>query len=56
MKIESDAQHSGALVRVSVLMKSDPATDTPEGIELSLLAQLIEDYERQRWPLPKATP
>jgi antitoxin component HigA of HigAB toxin-antitoxin module len=51
LKIESDEEHAAALARVLVLMKSDPAVDSPEGEELDRLARLVEEYEMRRWPL-----
>lgn len=39
-----------ALPRIGQLMESDPGDSTPDGRELSLLAQLAELYERQKYP------
>lgn len=52
--IRTEAEHAAALARVEALMMIEPevARDSPEGDELELLAILVADYEKQRWPIP----
>jgi len=45
-----DAILEPALARIAHLMASDPADNTPDGRELSLLAELAEMYEKQKFP------
>jgi HTH-type transcriptional regulator / antitoxin HigA len=48
--IHNDEEHQAALVEISKLMNSD--LDTEEGDRLSALADVIESYEAQRYPMP----
>lgn len=52
-RIRNDEEHRTLMERVKELMlREDEAT--PEELEyLDLLATLIEDYERKRWPLKR---
>ncbi len=47
---EVKALHEAVLTRVKLLMVNDPARDTPDGEELSLLADLAMFYEREIFP------
>jgi hypothetical protein len=38
------------MTRIEQLMLSDPAKDSPDGAELSLLADVAVFYERRRFP------
>jgi HTH-type transcriptional regulator / antitoxin HigA len=52
-RITNDAEHAAALERTKeILLRENEAT--PEELAyLDLLATLIEDYERNRWPLKR---
>jgi len=49
--IHTDAEHGEALAALDRLMEIDPESDTPEADELQLLALVIEDYEKERFPI-----
>ena len=34
------------------LVTLDPKADTPDGVRLALLAEIVENYEKQRYPFP----
>jgi hypothetical protein len=44
-------EHEDAMTRIDELMPSDPSPDTPAGRELSLLATLVEIYEKEHFPI-----
>lgn len=54
--IESEADHEVALAHVEVLVKRDPAPDSPDGLQLNLLARIVEAYEKTRWPMGRPAP
>jgi len=49
--IHNDKEHADALAALDRLMEIDPEPGTPEADELQLLALVIEDYERERFPI-----
>lgn len=49
--IRSDEEHASAVARLEALMMDDPEPESPEGVELSLLSLVIEEYEQRRWPI-----
>jgi len=49
--IHNDKEHADALAALDRLMDIDPESGTPEADELQLLALVIEDYEKARWPI-----
>ena len=51
--IKTKAQHREALAEVERLTIDDPRLGTPEGDRLELLAKLVEDYEKQRFPFAR---
>ena len=51
--IKTKAQHRGALAEVERLAMDDPRLGTPDGDRLELLAKLVEDYERERFPFAR---
>ncbi|MDR3692747.1 MAG: hypothetical protein P4L46_25425 [Fimbriimonas sp.] len=51
--IRNDEDHSWALARIEELMDATP--ESPEMDELEVLAQLVELYEDQRWPIGMPT-
>jgi HTH-type transcriptional regulator / antitoxin HigA len=52
--ITSDAEHKGALAEIEHLWDAKP--NTPDEARLELLAMLVHNYERSRWPIPKPDP
>ena len=51
--IKTDAEHTAYLAEVERLATIDPAPGTADGDRLELLAKLVEDYERERFALPR---
>ena len=51
MKIESTEAHNLALTEIGDLIHSDPAKGTPEGDRLEALAEAVEAYEKEHFPL-----
>ena len=49
--IHTDAEHHEALSALDRLMDIDPESGTPDADELHLLALVIEEYEKERWPI-----
>lgn len=45
--IKTAKEHGAAVERISKLMKDDPATGTPAGDELEVVAHLVADYEKK---------
>ena len=43
--------HAQALRYIEELMEEDPQPDSDAGKELVRLVDIVEAYERQRWPL-----
>ena len=54
--IKSASQYAEMLTRVTELTISDPIADSDEGRELEVLAVLIQEYERRRFPLAAPSP
>lgn len=52
--IRSEQDHAAALARIELLMDAEPGT--PEADELDVLADLVEHYEKKRFPIAKPTP
>lgn len=52
--IRTEADHRAALARIDALM--DAEAGTPEADELSVLANLVEFYETERFPIKRPTP
>jgi len=46
-----DRLHAALLARVEELVQGDPPADSPDGRHLKWLAQLVEEYEKARWPI-----
>jgi len=51
LEITSDDAHAQALRYIEELMEEDPQPDSDAGKELVRLVDIVEAYERQRWPL-----
>jgi len=49
--VHTDPEHHDALAELDRLMEIDPESGTPEADELELLALVVEDYEKARWPI-----
>jgi HTH-type transcriptional regulator/antitoxin HigA len=54
--IKNEAQYRAMLAEVERLAAKDPAAGTPEGDRLELLAKLVEDYEKERFPFRRPDP
>ena len=54
--LKTDDDYRKALVEIEKLMDSDPATGTPEGDTLELLAFLVSKYEEEHFPINKPDP
>lgn len=52
--IRSDADHRAAVDEIRALW--DAAPDSPEEDRLDILATLVDEYERKRWPIDKLDP
>lgn len=58
VKIETEAQYQGALKRVEELMfklSDDTPQDDPEMVELTLLGNLVADYDEEHYPVGEPT-
>lgn len=54
VKIENEIQYTGALKRVEELMlklPEDTPADSPEMVELTLLGNLVADYDEEHFPI-----
>lgn len=54
VKIENEIQYAGALKRVEELMlklPEDTPADDPEMVELTLLGNLVADYDEEHYPI-----
>jgi HTH-type transcriptional regulator / antitoxin HigA len=49
--LRSEADYDAALEDVERYFDNEPKPDTPEADRFDLLALIIEDYERKRWPI-----
>src|SRR6202171_4998149 len=49
--LHSEADYDAALEQIERYFESEPKPGTPEADRFDLLALIIEDYERQRWPI-----
>jgi HTH-type transcriptional regulator/antitoxin HigA len=54
--IKTAGQYREYLAEVDRLVGLDPDPESAEGARLELLAKLIEDYEKVRFPFPKPDP
>lgn len=52
--IRTNDDLTAALVRIEALWDTEP--DTPEGIELDVLVDLVEHYEDKHYPIESAEP
>ena len=49
--IRSEADYDAALDEIERYFENEPKPGTPEADRFDLLALIIEDYERKRWPI-----
>jgi antitoxin component HigA of HigAB toxin-antitoxin module len=49
--LRSEADYETALDAIERYFESEPKAGTPEADRFDLLALVIEDYERKRWPI-----
>ena len=54
--IKTEEQYRQALAAVEQLASEDPPADSPAGARLELLAKLVEDYEKTRYPFAQPDP
>jgi HTH-type transcriptional regulator / antitoxin HigA len=54
--VKTDARHRRYLTEIARLMERDPTPDSAVGARLELLAKLVEDYEKVRFPIDKPDP
>lgn len=51
-----EAEYEAALTAVRPYFDNEPAEGTSQAAHFDALVLLIEDYERRRYPIPRATP
>jgi HTH-type transcriptional regulator / antitoxin HigA len=49
--IRTEIEYDEALERIERYFENEPKPDTPEADRFDLLALIVEDYERRRWPI-----
>ena len=49
--LRSEADYDAALDEIERYFDSEPRPGTPQADRFDLLALVIEDYERKRWPI-----
>jgi HTH-type transcriptional regulator / antitoxin HigA len=49
--LRTDADHQAALEEIERYFENEPKPSTAEADRFELLALVIEDYERKRWPI-----
>ncbi len=49
--LRSEADYDAALEEIERYFEMEPKPGTPEADRFDLLALIIEDYERKRWPI-----
>lgn len=49
--LRSEADYDAALEEIERYFEDEPKPGTPEADRFDLLALIIEDYERRRWPI-----
>ena len=54
--IKTESRYRAYLAEVDRLAIDDPALGTPDGDRLELLAKLVEDYEKSRFPFARPAP
>ena len=54
--IRSEADYDSALAEIERYFDHEPKLGTPDADRFDLLALVIEDYERRRWPIDPPDP
>jgi HTH-type transcriptional regulator/antitoxin HigA len=54
--LHSEADYDAALDEIERYFENEPKVGTPEADRFDLLALIIEDYERKRWPIEPPEP
>ena len=54
--LRSDAEHRAALAEIERYFEREPKPGTAAADRFDLLALVIEDYERKRWPIEAPDP
>src|SRR5438876_2033953 len=54
--IKTKKEHETAMSRIAELISGDPASGSPAGDELEVLAHLVEDYETKHYDIGLPTP
>ena len=54
--LHSEADYDAALNEIERYFENEPKRGTPEADRFDLLALIIEDYERKRWPIEPPEP
>ena len=54
--LRSDAEHKTALAEIERTFEREPKPGTPAADRFDLLALVIEDYEKKRWPIEPPDP
>ena len=54
--LRSDAEHAAALAEIERTFEREPKPGTAAADRFDLLALVIEDYERKRWPIAPPDP
>jgi antitoxin component HigA of HigAB toxin-antitoxin module len=54
--LHSEADYDAALNEIERYFENEPKIGTPEADRFDLLALIIEDYERKRWPIEPPEP
>ena len=49
--IRTEAEYDEALKQIERYFENEPNPSTPEADRFDLLALIVEDYERKRWPI-----
>lgn len=49
--IRTEAEYDEALDEIERHFEDEPKPGTPEADRFDLLASIVEDYERKRWPI-----
>ncbi len=52
--IHTEAEYDEALDEIERYFENEPKPGTPEADRFDLLASIVEDYERKRWPIEPA--
>lgn len=54
--IRTEAEYEAALDEIESYFDDEPRPGTPDGDRFDLLALVVEDYERKRWPIEPPAP